>query len=135
MATDGIARFKDFSETADPIQFRVGTEVFTALPTIPLARMSQLSKLRMEGESNSLVEGITRVFNSILEPESYERFVLGLNSSENPIGITHVTQILPWLMEQYGLRPTEESSGSADSLTETGENSTDGLSAEDATSE
>lgn len=135
MATDGIARFKDFSETTEPIQFRVGKEVFTALPTIPLGRMSELSKLRMEGESGNLVDGITRVFNSILEPESYERFVHGLNSNENPIGITHVTQILPWLMEQYGLRPTEESNGSADSLTETGENSTDGLSVEDATSE
>ncbi len=134
MATDGIARFKDFSETADPIQFRVGTEVFTALPTIPLARMSQLSKLRMEGESNNLVDGITRVFNSILEPESYARFVEGLNSSENPIGITHVTKILPWLMEQYGLRPTEASSGSVDSLSETGASLTDGPTAEAVTS-
>lgn len=133
---DGIARFMDFTEEAPPIQFKVGEEIFTAVPTIPLARISELSKLgTTSADGTKMTDGIQRIFSNILVPESYERFVAGLSSTENPIGISHVTRILPWLMEQYGLRPTEASSGSVDSLSETGASLTDGLSVEDATSE
>jgi len=133
---DGIARFMDFTEETPQIQFRVGTEVFTALSTIPLARISELSRLSTGGEDGAtMVDGIKRVFSNILEPDSYDRFVDGLSSRENPIGVKHVTKILPWLLEQYGLRPTEASSGSVDSSSETGANSTDGPSVADATSE
>lgn len=133
---DGIARFMDFTEEAPPIQFKVGEEIFTAVPTIPLARISGLSKLGTEtSDGATMTDGILRIFSNILVPESYERFVDGLSSTEKPIGISHVTKILPWLMEQYGLRPTEASSGSVDSLSETGANSTDGPSVEAATSE
>lgn len=133
---DGIARFMDFTEEAPPIQFKVGEEIFTAVSAIPLARISELSKLgTTAGDGAKMTDGIQRIFSNILVPESYERFVAGLSSTENPIGINHVTRILPWLIEQYGLRPTEASSGSVDSLSETGASSTDGLSAEDATSE
>lgn len=132
---DGIARFMDFTEETPSIQFKVGGEVFTAVPTIPLARISELSKLgSTTTDGSSMVEGIQRIFSNILVPESYERFMAGLSSTENPIGIAHVTKILPWLMEQYGLRPTEASSGSADFLSETGASSTDGLSDEAVTS-
>lgn len=132
---DGIARFMDFTEETPLIQFKVGADVFTAVPTIPLARISELSKLGSSAEDGStMVQGIERIFSNILVPESYERFIAGLSSRENPIGIAHVTKILPWLMEQYGLRPTEASSGSVDSLSETGASSTDGLSDEAATS-
>lgn len=135
MASDGIARFMDFTEETPPIQFKVGSEIFTAVPTIPLARISELSKLgSTASDSSTMVDGISRIFSNILVPESYERFMAGLSSQEAPIGIAHVTKILPWLMEQYGLRPTEASSGSVDSLSETGANSTDGHSVEDATS-
>lgn len=133
---DGIARFMDFTEDTPLIQFKVGAEVFTAVETIPLARISELSKLGSEAtDGSTMVQGIERIFSNILVPESYERFIAGLSSRDNPIGIKHVTKILPWLMEQYGLRPTEASSGSVDSLSETGASSTDGHSDEAATSE
>jgi hypothetical protein len=134
MASDGIARFMDFTEETPPIRFKVGEETFTAVSAIPLARISELSKLgSTAADGSTMVQGIERIFSNILVPESYERFIAGLSSTENPIGIAHVTKILPWLMEQYGLRPTEASSGSVDSLSETGASLTDGLSVEDAT--
>lgn len=133
--TDGIARFMDFTEEAPPIQFKVGAEVYTALPTIPLARISQLSKLGTESsDGGSMVGNIKKMFSSLLEPESYDRFVAALDGTSNPVGISHVTKILPWLMEQYGLRPTEASSSSVDILSENGASLMDGPSVEAVTS-
>ena len=133
--SDGIARFKDFSDDSEPIQFKVGPEIFTCLPTIPLKKMSALSGIAKGGGVDAMVDNLIRVFGGVLEPDSYKKFLECLEGTAHPISMKQITEILPWLLEQYGLRPTEASSGSAESLSETGASSTDGPSVEGATSE
>lgn len=133
--SDGIARFRDFTGRDERITFKVRDEVFTAIDDIPLALMGQLSKIGDEISAGT-ADGILTLFEKILEPESYERFQLAVQGRiiGTVIGISRIKEIIPWLLEQYGLRPTEASSGSSGTLSESGANSTDGLVLMDATS-
>lgn len=131
--TDGIARFKDFTGDGGKIQFAISGETFTAKDDIPLAYMGKLAELG-EGLGSDGGGVILELFAKLLEPESFTRFEMAVNGeSSTVIGITRVKDIIPWLLEQYGLRPTEASSGSSGTSSESGANSTDGLLLVDAT--
>lgn len=128
--TDGIARFKDFTGDSDPIQFKIRDEVFTALDDIPLAHFGRLAELGDDltnSDADNAVDRFLTLFSKLLEPESYARFEKAVKGeSATVIGISRVKDIIPWLMEQYGLRPTEAPSGSSTTSEESGESSTDG---------
>lgn len=135
--SDGIARFKDFTGNTEPIRFQIRDEVFTAFDQIPMKHVGRLSELGdgLAGGTGDLASKMLAVFAALLEPESYARFEAGVNGeSTTVIGVGHVQQIVPWLLEQYGLRPTEASSGSGDTSSESGANSTDGAQPEESIS-
>lgn len=132
--TDGIARFKDFTGDGGKIQFAVSGETFTALDDIPLAHVGKLAELG-EGMSSGGVDRILQVFQALLEKDSFTRFEAAVNGeSSTVIGITRVRDIVLWLLEQYGLRPTEASSGSGITSGESGASLTDGASLTETTS-
>lgn len=135
--SDGIARFKDFTENKEKIQFKVRGETFVALDDILLSQLGKLSALGNDigdDDGESAAEKILTVFEALLTKESYERFRAAVNGEgETVIGIMLIKRIIPWLLEQYGLRPTRPSSGSVNTSSENGGNSTDGAQQEDWT--
>lgn len=136
--SDGIARFKDFSGPDDPITFQIRDQVFTARDDVPLGQVGQLATVgeQLEKGGADAVEHLLALFEKLLEPESYQRFQ---QAATNPtgkavIGMRRTMPIVLWLLEQYGLRPTQASSGSGDTSSENGANSTDGAQPEASTS-
>ena len=127
--SDGIARFKDFTAGEEPISFKVGDQVYVARDDIllqHLGRLSEVSEGLGEG-GDKTVNRMLAIFEKLLEAESFERFKGAVTGeSGSVIGIIRIQKIVPWLLEQYGLRPTEASSGSSSTLSESGANSTDG---------
>lgn len=135
--TDGIARFKDFTGDQQSIQFAIKGEVFTAREDIPLAHLGKLAELGegIGANGSDPVANILAVFEKLLEPESFERFTAAVEGrSPTVVGVSRVRAIIPWLLEQYGLRPTVAPSGSSTTSNDGGENSTDGALPADATS-
>lgn len=127
--SDGIARFKDFTGDSGPITFALNGETFTAYEDIPLKHLGDLADIGKEFESKQgdAMGKMERLFEKLLEPESYTRFHASMTGqSTNVIGVNRIKQIIPWLLEQYGLRPTEASSGSGTTSSESGASSTDG---------
>lgn len=129
--TDGIARFKDFTGDNGPIQFQIRDEVFTAHEDIPLVHLGKLSELG-EGLTSKGADPVAKmlsVFEKLLVPESFDRFQAAVEGkSATVIGISRIQAIIPWLMEQYSLRPTEAPSGSSTTSDVSGESLTDGAS-------
>lgn len=124
--SDGIARFKDFTGDDEPPKFQIRAEVFTCLDDIPIKRIGELSKLS-EGGVEGMDGKVLRLFEGLLEPESYDRFKSSMEAGTPVvIGIKRIKELIPWLLEQYGLRPTEASSGSGTTSSESGASSTDG---------
>lgn len=134
---DAIPRFKDFSPSPEPITFRFAPDDFECTSVIPLDAISMLAEL---GQTINALEGVKKMegvydfFDMICTPASAakirERCRVGTpdNPNPNPIGLTLITDVLPWLMEQYGMRPTEPSDESSDGSTPSEDSSTDGVS-------
>lgn len=137
----GPDQIRDFTLRMEPKQFRIDSDVFQApaiLSPVTLAKLAKLHASMALTDTSKDVEKTLRqvgdMFKLLLPGKSGERFVERLMSDTEPIDITR--QALPalyWLMEEYGLRPTEPSSpssnGSAtDSTPNDGTSSTAGAS-------
>ncbi len=125
---------KDFSYTALSHPFRIGDDVFHALPDIPFAVMGKIveltdvqSAIREKG-ADSVIE----VFTEFLQEDSASVFKMRV--AEKKIGVKKITEILPWILEKYGVRPTQPSSDSSDGSDDgaTGASSTDGAPQEES---
>jgi hypothetical protein len=135
-------RFKDFTLSRPPIRFKIGDDEFEATPALSISLLQQVTNLTGDftegGESDNVglakkLQSLVDICDAILAPESATRF----REIADKLDIREqVIPLLFWLLEAYGLRPTEVSSpSSASSLTETdGTILEDGASAKVSTS-
>lgn len=108
----------DFSLPRGNIKFRLENDVFEAVPEIAteLALEFVDDAAALEEDKISTREQlavIKKLFHMVLLPESAERFVARLRDPANPIGPERFQRVLTFLMERYGLRPTEPDSDSS----------------------
>jgi len=139
---DGI---KDFSIPDKPKPFRIGPlpdDVFEAPPILApvtlvnlpnlLRSLGSLGAITDEQGAAQVMEGVKDVFRELLTTESGERFAARLDSKDRPVDLLRqVIPIVQWMMEAYGLRPTQVSSSSPESSEADGTPSTDGAPAEE----
>lgn len=131
--TDSI-RFRDFSTSPEPVTFRIAPDTFECWPEIPLDSLIELSTLSTMTDRKAQMDAVKDLIDAVMSPEQAAVFRRrcrpGTKEEPNtsPIGVRHIQDLLPWLMEAYGLRPTPPSSESEDGSTETDISSTDGAS-------
>lgn len=137
--------FKDFSlpeAEMQPKRFRVHPDTFTAPPILSgptIAALAgfagQFAGLREEDGTTAfkaedlpgLIEKVADLFVQLLDEESGPRFKARLLGKTDPIDfMRQAVPIMLWLVEVYGLRPTQPSSGSATGPDDGGPGSTDG---------
>ncbi len=135
-----VVRFMDFSTSLEPVRFRIAPDDFEAVPEISLDTMAELAKMaQIQRSANGHVDfddmrgRFYDLFDGILSPDSAALIrARSAKGHPHPIGmITLITKVLPWLMEVYGLRPTQRSSESSDGSDTTSTSSTDGVSNEE----
>jgi hypothetical protein len=110
---------KDFTRTRKPIQFTIDSDVFDAAPAIPadtLMDMTTQFEAMDEGSPDEMIKAMLTVLEQFLLPNSFRRFRERMGSQENPVEFPQVQEVIFWLLEEYGMRPTQQSSGSADGL-------------------
>ena len=109
---------KDFSEAHTPIQFKIDDDVFECYPVIPVGTMLMFaSKGQSVGDDPSpetqmaVYEEMLRL---VMQPESADLFIERMNSREKPVSTRQAQEVISWIMEQHGERPTEPSENSSD---------------------
>lgn len=142
--TESIVRFKNFEVSPEPVTFTIAPDTFECLPEVPLDVLVELSGLRTApGETVDMKARMAQIhdfFDFIMEPQSgaifRKRTAIPTAEQPNPhpIGMKTVIAVLEWLMEVYGLRPTEPSNESEDGSQSEGASSTDGASPAGSTS-
>jgi hypothetical protein len=112
----GMTEIRDFSKKRRDISFRVDDDVFHAARGVPAEVLLDFAAEFAGMDTSATVDVQLKAFRSMLEvvllPESLERFNGRMRDRANPIEIDQVEEIVTWLMEQYGLRPTGPSSSS-----------------------
>jgi hypothetical protein len=109
---------EDFTVEKPRVQFKLDGDVFTGVRDIPAVRAMEFSGHadKMQRDDVPMDERIAvfmDIIHLLLEPESAERFISRLSDASNPIGIKTMLKIVPWLFEQYSLRPTTPDSDSS----------------------
>lgn len=112
----------DFSIGRKSIKFKVDDDIFEAVPDIAAElamdyaeRIEQLTG-STDAENVNYAEQKEVVYSTVrlvLFEESADRFIARLGDKRNPIGQSRFGKITAWLLEQYGLRPTEPDSASS----------------------
>lgn len=124
--TDPI-RFKDFSLSPEPVRFAIDGDTFACVPEIPLDALGDLAKLGSAASASpdEMMSKMHDLFDGLLLDESAALFRDRCASKVNPIGMRHVMNIIPWLLEVYGMRPIEPSSESGSGSNDDADSSTD----------
>lgn len=126
-----MTTMKDFSRPRDKIQFQIDDDVFDAKSPIPAQTLIDFASTFTGLSQASTVDEQLAAFNAVLDlvlmPASLERFRERMSSAEEPIAIDQIEDVITWLFEAYGMRPTELPSDSSDGQAspDSGTNSTD----------
>lgn len=107
---DGV--IKDFTVPGKPKRFKIDNDVFECVRSIPLFDLAGMASLTTNISAEN-IEKIGEIFKVFIMPESYEKFYARLSDKKNPIGMEHLAPLIHWILEQYGVRPTQPSAGSS----------------------
>lgn len=112
---------RDFSKPRSAITFTIDGDLFTAAPALPGETLVQfVSRFSGdEGTDRTPAEQLNEwreALELVLLPESYELFVSRMRDRARPIEVDQMSDVIVWLLEQYGLRPTQPSSPSVPGL-------------------
>lgn len=112
-----LLNIPDFSESHERVLFRIDADVFEATRTPPgkvlarfAGRFANVEGLSPEKQLDVFADAL----GMVLLPESNGRFQKRLDDLENPISLEQSGRVIEYLLERYGLRPTEPSSTSSD---------------------
>lgn len=122
---------RDFSRPRKRLTFTIDGETFEAAPVLPgdiyaefVTRYNGTATTDTYQQQHDLLKGALAL---ALLPESYDRFANRLKDKANPIDDDQMADVILWLLEAYGLRPTQPSQPSSDgpASPESGTSSTD----------
>jgi hypothetical protein len=110
----------DFTPTTQAKRWRFYDDVFELAPELPIAvalryqsKVAHMAEGKLTGDEQ--LELMTEVIEWGLVKKDRTRFRrLFSDEAEHPLGLTTFNRLLPWMFEQFGLRPTEPSPESAD---------------------
>lgn len=105
-----MTEIKDFSRERKAIQFRVDTDVFHAAPAIPAEIMLEFATRYEDASSikgvDKQYDALSGVLELVLLEDSYQLIRRRMRDRSRPIDLAQLNDIVVWLMEQYGMRPT-----------------------------
>lgn len=109
---------QDFTVEKPRVQFKLDGDIFTGVRDIPAVKAMEFSshadKIQSENVSmDERVAGFMDILRLVLVPDSAELFIARLSDPLNPISVQTMLKVVPWLFEQYSLRPTTPDSDSS----------------------
>jgi hypothetical protein len=114
--TETATPVKDFSRKRERLVFRIDDDIFeaaTALPGKTLARFAARFADIEHTPIDKQLDAFADALGMVLLAESNALFQKRLDDLENPIELEQASDVIQWLLEKYGLRPTEPSSDSS----------------------
>lgn len=132
---------KNFSRPRKRILFQIDDDTFEAAVAVPAETFVELTLSYSDlGDSDTWADNykaLDSALELVLLPESYERLAPRFKDKQRPVELDQMADVIMWLLEEYGLRPTQPSSDSSDGQPSpaSGTSSTESTPAATSTSE
>ncbi len=102
---------KDFSKKRTPIRFVIDGDTFEAAPAIAAETLCEFAGLYEQASGAKGLAETYRLLTTVLEmtlmPDSWQRLHERLGDRVEPIELDQLSSVVEWLLEAYGLRPTQ----------------------------
>jgi hypothetical protein len=130
---------RDFSRKRPSLAFTIDDDTFTPAPVLPgdvyaefVSLYNRTGNVDSYQEQHDLLKAALQL---ALLPDSWERFAKRLKDKTNPIDDDQMADVVLYLLEAYGLRPTQPSQPSSDGppSPESGTSSTDAQPPQEST--
>ena len=113
-----MPEIKNFSKKRRDLVFQIDDDVFHAVPVIPAETMIQFAESMTSADPSrmspkEMVGALRRVIEMVLLPDSLSVFTKRMADPLNPIDMEQLDEVVTWLFEEYGMRPTSEPSSSS----------------------
>ena len=140
MAAAPATAARDFSRKRKRLDFTIDDDTFDAAVALPgdvyaqfVALYNKTGDVESYQEQHDLLKSALQL--ALLE-ESWARFAARLKDKQNPIDDDQMSDVVLWLLEEYGMRPTQPSPDSSDGYAspESGTSSTESTQPEESTS-
>jgi hypothetical protein len=131
---------RDFTKKRKPLAFTIDDDHFEATAALPgdvfaefVTTYNGTSETETYQQQHDLLKAALQM---VLLPASWERFAARLRDKTNPIDDDQMSDVIIWLLEEYGMRPTRPSQDSSDGSAspESGTSSTESTPPEEPTS-
>lgn len=123
---------KDFSRKRPRIVIRLDGEEYDARPAIGLPTLQRVQAIQRKYKNPELDKSgmFAEMFEVLLKTDDAARFLVKLQNEDEPVDVDQLQEMVAYVMERNGGRPTGESSASADGSSNevSGTPSTDGVS-------
>lgn len=132
---------RDFSKKRKRLTFTIEPDTFEAAPVLPgdvFAEFVTLYNDRADVDTYQEQHDLLKQALALaLLPDSWQRFADRLKNKNSPIDDDQMADVVLWLLEEYGLRPTQPSQPSSDGPANpaSGTPSTESTPAEESTSQ
>ena len=106
---------RDFSARVD-VRFTIDGDTFVGVPQLPAMQLIEFASMNDqldEAPMNEQIKILPTMIQMMLTEESAELFIERMSSRTNPIALHQIMQIFNYLMEEYGMRPPEQSEDSS----------------------
>lgn len=100
------------SSTGEPRKFAIDDEVFRCAADLPAGAATFLARMAKAVPTDRILM-LGDFLDLIILPEDAERFAARLGDPTHPITMNKFGEIIEWMLEEYGVRPTQPSSSSA----------------------
>jgi len=109
---------KDFSRKRKRLDFTIDSDTFEAAPALPGDVFAEFVTLYTSTGDTETYQQQHDLLKQALElallPESWQRFATRLADKTRPIDDDQMSDVVLWLLEEYGMRPTQPSPSSSD---------------------
>ena len=109
---------RDFSRKRKRLDFTIDGEQFEAASVLPGDVFAEFVTLYTStGDTETYQQQhdlLKHALNLALLPESWQRFTDRLKDKTHPIDDDQMSDVVMWLLEEYGMRPTRPSQPSSD---------------------
>lgn len=102
---------KDFSKEKKKISFTLDGIEYPCYPKILAPVLQQLTEATEELNLGNAAQKVELFFSGVMSEEHQIRLSARLADPWDDFGVEEALEIMLWLMEAYGLRPTKSSSG------------------------
>jgi hypothetical protein len=113
-----MTELRDFSRTRKKIAFKIDEDVFPVADTLAsenlLIFISRLDDAKLGNPVETQHKAMMDMLSLVMPEDDHARLTDRTRSVDRPVDMDQLADVVMWLLEVYGLRPTMPSASSAD---------------------